>query len=51
MLALVGATMLMSDWQKMSVGWAFGVIVLLLSASIVASRLAYPHAVKDPIAL
>jgi hypothetical protein len=48
MLALVGTTMRMSDWEKISVGWAFGVIVLLLSASIVASRLAHPHAVKDP---
>jgi tellurite resistance protein TerC len=49
-LAFVGTKMLISDWYKIPVGWALGVIVLLLSASIVASMLAKPKAVKAPVA-
>lgn len=49
-LAFVGTKMLISDLYKIPVGWALGAIVVLLSASIVASMLVKKHPTKEIVA-
>lgn len=49
-LAFIGAKMLLHDWLHITTGWSLGIVLGVLTASIVASLLnpAPPESVQDP---